>query len=27
MYETLEIKNKIINFVRFKMGTGTFKKR
>ena len=27
MYETLEIKNKIINFVRFKMGSGSFKKR
>ena len=26
MYETLEIKNTIINFVRFKMGTGVFKK-
>lgn len=26
MYENLEIKNTIINFVRFKMGTGTFKK-
>ena len=25
MYESLEIKNRIINFVRFKMGTGTFK--
>ena len=26
MYESLEIKNAIINFVRFKMGTGAFKK-
>lgn len=26
MYESLEIKNAIINFVRFKMGTGVFKK-
>ena len=26
MYESLSIKNAIINFVRFKMGTGTFKK-
>lgn len=26
LYETLEIKNVIINFVRFKMGTGAFKK-
>lgn len=26
MYESLEIKNTIINFVRFKMGTGAFKK-
>ena len=25
MYESLEIKNIIINFVRFKMGTGAFK--
>ena len=26
MYETLSIKNAVINFVRFKMGTGAFKK-
>jgi hypothetical protein len=26
MYETLPIKNAVINFVRFKMGTGAFKK-
>ena len=26
MYESLEIKNAVINFVRFKMGTGAFKK-